>query len=96
MVFYNNTTIAGIARGATVASDTQVAVSAWTNDVFFALAPTSGVAAGSLSLNGVASYAGINNTTAQTCCLRRLWDCGLQRWECDETAREYKNDCQGA
>jgi hypothetical protein len=63
LVFYNNTTIAGIARGATVSSDTQVAVSAWTNDIFFALAPTSGVAAGSLSLNGVASYAGINNTT---------------------------------
>jgi hypothetical protein len=63
LVFYNNTTIAGIARGATVSSDTQVAVSAWTNDLFFALAPTSGVAAGSLSLNGVASYAGINNTT---------------------------------
>jgi hypothetical protein len=63
LVFYNNTTIAGIAQGATVASDTQVAVSAWTNDVFFALAPTSGVAAGSLLLNGIASYAGIHNTT---------------------------------
>src|SRR6185436_2880445 len=32
LVFYNNTTIAGIARGATVSSDTQVAVSAWTDD----------------------------------------------------------------
>ena len=63
LVAFNNTTIAGIARGAVVSSDKWVAVSAYTRDLFFALAPTSGLSTGPVSLNGVVSYAYINDTT---------------------------------
>jgi filamentous hemagglutinin family protein len=63
LVFHNNTTIAGIAAGAVVSSTDKVAVNADTHDLFFAISPTSGVAAGTLSLQGIVSYGGINDTT---------------------------------
>jgi hypothetical protein len=31
---------------------------------------------------------GINDTTAQICCRRDLRNCCVQRWDCDDTARE--------
>ena len=63
LIFHNNTTIAGIAAGAVVTSSDKVDVKAETHDLFFAIAPTSGVAAGSLALQGIVSYGGINDTT---------------------------------
>ncbi len=63
LIFHRNTTIAGVAAGAALTSGDAVTVSAKTRDLFFAVAPTSGVAAGSLALNGIVSYGGINDTT---------------------------------
>jgi filamentous hemagglutinin family protein len=63
LVFQNNRTVAGIAAGAVVSSTDQVAVSAYTDNVFFAVAPTSGVAGGSVALNGIVSYASLGDFT---------------------------------
>jgi hypothetical protein len=60
---FDSTTIAGIADGAVVSSDTSVAVNSAVHDVVFTITPTSGVSAGSLSLNGAVSVVFIDNTT---------------------------------
>ncbi|KJC41165.1 leukotoxin LktA family filamentous adhesin [Bradyrhizobium sp. LTSP857] len=63
LVQISNTTIAGVAANATMASTDNISVEAVTTDQFFGVAPTSGKAAGTLALNGITSMALLDNTT---------------------------------
>lgn len=60
---FSTTTTAGIAQGAQVTSDQAVHVDATTNDLFFAIAPSSGSAVGTLALSGIVSLDDIRNKT---------------------------------
>lgn len=58
----SSSTVAAIAAGATL-DVSEVAVSAKTEDRIFAIAPTSGKAAGDVAANGIVTLLGLNNRT---------------------------------
>lgn len=55
-------TVAAVAAGATITA-TDLAVTANTSDILFAIATTSGRSAGTIALNGIVSVSGIQNQT---------------------------------
>ncbi|MBR1143695.1 leukotoxin LktA family filamentous adhesin [Bradyrhizobium sp. AUGA SZCCT0431] len=63
LVQFSSNTIAGVASGASLSSADNISIDAVTKDLFFGVAPTSGKAAGALSLNGITSIALVNNKT---------------------------------
>lgn len=60
---FNTSTVAGIGAGASVTTIGNLAVTATTSDLIYAVAPTSGKGSG-LGLNGIASVLEIDNTTS--------------------------------
>ncbi|MBR1266082.1 leukotoxin LktA family filamentous adhesin [Bradyrhizobium sp. AUGA SZCCT0222] len=63
LVQFSSNTIAGVASGASLSASDNISIDAVTTDLFFGVAPTSGKAAGALSLNGITSIALVNNKT---------------------------------
>jgi len=59
----SSNTIAGIGAGASVTANGDLAVTATTQDLIYAVAPTSGMGSG-LGLNGIASVLDFDNTTS--------------------------------
>lgn len=62
LIISSSNTIAGVSNGATLTAK-DVAVTATTTDLMFAIAPSSGSSSGSVALNGLTSLAFINNET---------------------------------